>query len=73
MVKKNVSYEDMMNRLDAIVTTMESTELTLDDSINNYEEGMKLCNSLYKSLSQAESKIKILTEQGEKDFLINEE
>jgi exodeoxyribonuclease VII small subunit len=73
MVKKNSSYEEMIHRLEKIVTTMESTELTLDDSITNYEEGMKLCNSLYKALSQAESKIKILTEQGEKDFLANEE
>jgi exodeoxyribonuclease VII small subunit len=73
MAKKNVSYEEMMHKLEGIVTTMESTELTLDDSITNYEEGMKLCNSLYKTLSQAESKIKILTEQGEKDFLSNEE
>ena len=49
MVKKNISYEDMMLRLDKIVTIMENTELTLDDSISNYEEGMKLCNSLYKN------------------------
>ena len=73
MVKKNVSYEEMMLKLEKIVTTMESTELTLDDSITNYEEGMKLCNVIYKTLSQAEGKIKILTEQGEKDFLTNEE
>lgn len=73
MVKKNVSYEEMLRRLDKIVTIMESSELTLDDSISNYEEGMKLCNSLYKELSQAESKIQILTEQGEKDFPTYEE
>ena len=73
MVKKNISYEEMMHKLEEIVTTMEGSELTLDDSINNYEEGMKLCNSLYKALSQAESKIKVLTAQGEKDFSTNEE
>ena len=35
----------------------------------NYEEGIKICNSLYKILNDTEGKIKILTAEGEKDFM----
>lgn len=69
MVKKSDSYENMMVKLESIVDTMDSRELSLEENIKNYEEGIKLCNKLYKILNEAEGRIKILTENGEKDFL----
>lgn len=69
MAKKVESYEEMMKRLESIVNNMESSELTLSESMKNYEEGIKLCNLLYRTLNEAEGKIKILTEQGEKNFV----
>lgn len=69
MPKKVESYEEMMKRLESIVNKMDSSELSLSESMKNYEEGIKLCNLLYKTLNEAEEKIKILTEQGEQDFI----
>lgn len=68
MVKKNDNYEDMMAKLEGIVEAMENGELSLEASMKNYEDGIKICNKLYKILNQAEGKIKILSEQGERDF-----
>lgn len=68
MPRKNESYESMMEKLEDIVNVMDSKELSLEESLKKYEEGVKLCNKLYKVLNEAEGKIKLLTEDGEKDF-----
>lgn len=68
MPKKNESYEDMMEKLETIVNQMDSNELSLEESVKKYEDGVKLCNKLYKVLNEAEGKIKLLTEEGEKVF-----
>lgn len=70
MGRKKQNYESMMGRLEEIVKNMENNELPLDDAIKNYEEGIKISNNLYKILNEAEGKIRILTEDGEKDFNI---
>jgi exodeoxyribonuclease VII small subunit len=69
MPKKVESYEEMMKRLESIVNKMDSSELSLSESMKNYEEGIKLCNLLYKTLNEAEEKIKILTDNGEQNFI----
>ncbi|MBV7275065.1 exodeoxyribonuclease VII small subunit [Clostridium thailandense] len=68
MPRRSESYETMMEKLEDIVNKMDSKELSLDESLKKYEEGIKLCNKLYKVLNEAEGKIKLLTESGEKDF-----
>ncbi|MCB2308034.1 exodeoxyribonuclease VII small subunit [Clostridium estertheticum] len=68
MAKKKESYETMMERLEKIVEVMDSNEVTLEGTMLNYEEGVKICNDLYKILNDTEGKIKILTDEGEKDF-----
>jgi exodeoxyribonuclease VII small subunit len=69
MAKKKESYESMMLRLEEIVDLMDGNEITLEQTMINYEEGIKICNSLYKILNDTEGKIKILTAEGEKDFI----
>lgn len=68
MPRKSESYEIMMEKLEEIVDIMDNRELSLEESIKKYEEGIKLCNKLYKTLNEAEGKIKLLTDDGEKDF-----
>lgn len=70
MPRKTESYENIMEKLESIVNSMDNGELSLQDSMKSYEEGVKLCNKLYKILNDAEGKIKILTEEGEEDFNI---
>ncbi|WP_315114614.1 exodeoxyribonuclease VII small subunit [uncultured Clostridium sp.] len=68
MAKKLESYESLLEKLETIVEIMDKEELSLDESMKRYEEGINICNKLYKVLNEAEGKIKILTENGEKDF-----
>lgn len=72
MAKKKESYENMMERLEEIVDLMDGNEITLEETMVNYEEGIKICNSLYKILNDTEGKIKILTAEGEKEFINSE-
>lgn len=69
MVKKTESFEELLERLQNIVEEMDSGEISLEQSMKNYEEGIKLSNKLYKILNEAEGKIKILTQDEEKDFV----
>jgi exodeoxyribonuclease VII small subunit len=69
MAKKKETYETMMERLEEIVGIMDGNEVTLEGTMASYEEGIKICNNLYKILNDTEGKIKILTEVGEKDFI----
>lgn len=68
MARKLESYESLLEKLETIVEIMDKEELSLDESMKRYEEGINICNKLYKVLNEAEGKIKILTENGEKDF-----
>ncbi|APQ72215.1 exodeoxyribonuclease 7 small subunit [Clostridium botulinum] len=68
MGKKKESFENMLEKLETIVDSMDNGEITLEDSMKSYEEGIKLCNKLYKVLKDAEGKIKILEDNKEEDF-----
>lgn len=69
MPAKKETYEGMLSKLEKIISDMENGNLTLEKTLKNYEDGMTLYNKLYKMLNEAEGKIKIVTEDGEKDFL----
>lgn len=73
MARKSETYESMLKRLEEIVKASDNGELSLEEAMKIYEEGIKLCNKLYKSLNEAESKIKVLIDGEEKDFLSEEE
>lgn len=68
MTKKKDSYESLMTKLQDIVERMEQGELSLEESMKFYEEGIKTTNSLYKMLKEAEGKITILNEENEISF-----
>ena len=68
MANKKENYEWKLKRLEEVLADMENNEVTLDEAIKKYEEGMKLYSELYKTLQEAEGKINILTENGEESF-----
>ena len=67
MEEKPVKFEDALNELEQIIAELESGELTLDESLERYERGIKALNACRKVLSQAEQKIQLLlrTSEGE--------
>ncbi|GAA0115941.1 exodeoxyribonuclease VII small subunit [Clostridium senegalense] len=70
MARKKESYEEKFSKLTDIVDVMENSQLTLEESMKKYEEGIKLCNDLYKILNGYEGKIKILSGENEEEFSI---
>jgi len=57
------SFEEALHHLEALVQTMESGDLSLDDSLKAFEEGVKLTRICQQSLKDAEQKVMMLTEK----------
>ena len=55
------SFETMMDRLQSLVGRLEEGNLTLEDSIRSFEEGMDLVRRCTDVLNQAEERIRKLT------------
>ena len=56
------SFEDALGQLEKLVDSMEQGDMSLDDSLKAFEEGIKLTRQCQKSLDEAEQKEKILLE-----------
>ena len=61
--KKALSFEQSLADLETLVSTMETGELTLDESLGAFEEGVKLTRQCQNMLDEAEQKVQILTEK----------
>ena len=55
-----VSFEHALERLGEVVRDLEEGNLTLDESLARYEEGMRFLNQCQQMLSAAERKIEVL-------------
>lgn len=55
-----MDFEKKLNRLEEIVGKMENGELSLDESLKMFEEGVKLSRECNSQLAQAEQKVKVL-------------
>ncbi len=66
MSKKTGSFEDNLLEIDEIIERLENGELSLTDSIKEYENAMKLLKKSSDLLNKAEGKIlKVKEENGE--------
>lgn len=67
-----VKFEEAIKKLEEIAKDLESGDLSLDDSVSKFEEGMKLSKTCTKILNDAEKKINILIDSDgelkEEDF-----
>lgn len=63
------SFEDKMLNLELIKKDLEKDDLSLDDAVKKFEDGMKISRECREILDNAEKKITILLEGEEKDFV----
>ncbi len=56
-------FEDTLGRLEEIVRKMEAGDMTLEDSLKAFEEGIKLARLCAKRLDDAERRVDILLKQ----------
>lgn len=67
--KKTKSFEESMDRLEEIVSELESNEKPLDETIALFEEGLKLVKNCDEKLKQFEQQVDDLISEntGEED------
>ena len=65
MAAKKQSYEENITQIDELLEKLESEELSLDDSISEYEKAIKLIKESEKLLEAGEGKVmKVLEKNG---------
>ena len=67
---KEVKFEEAMQKLENIANDLEKGDLSLEESVAKFEEGMKLSKQCNDIIEKAEKKITILLQ---KDGNIEEE
>jgi exodeoxyribonuclease VII small subunit len=55
-------FEDQLTALEAVVERLERGELSLEDSVRLFEEGITLSNACKLELEKAEGRIQVLVE-----------
>ena len=63
-MKKNLKFEDAYNRLAEINGILVSDDVSLEESIKYFEEGIELTNDLDKELNEEEVRTNIEKLQG---------
>jgi len=56
------SFEEKLSSLETVVERLERGELSLDDSVRLFEQGVLLSNSCKAELEKAEGRIQVLVE-----------
>ncbi len=72
MTQKKLTFEQALEKLEQIVSRLESGEISLDKSIDAFEEGQQLVQFCLKKLNEAENKVKKLTRDSEGNFNLSE-
>jgi len=62
--KDQIDFEASLKKLESIVAKLENNDINLEDSVQSFEEGIKLVKECQKQLSDAELKVKKLLENG---------
>lgn len=68
MMPKKKTFEQALSRLEEIIESIESGEITLDESVKLYKEGIDLSVFCGNALKKTEQEIVILKESADKVF-----
>ncbi len=58
---KEQKFEEALQQLEGIVKKLEGQDLSLEESLKAFEEGVRLTRFCHHKLNEAEKKIEILT------------
>ncbi len=58
------TFEEQLTALEGVVEQLERGELTLEDSVRLFEDGVRLSAACKRELDAAEGRIEVLVEQG---------
>lgn len=57
MEKENINFKEELEKLEKIVNKIESGDLSLDESLKEYEKGTKLIKELEQAIKEAQDKV----------------
>ena len=60
---ENLSFEEALSELEALVEQLENGEISLDESLKSFERGVALTRNCQTQLQNAELKVKTLSEE----------
>ncbi len=69
-MSKKESFEKALTRLEEIVDKLQSRELLLEESLELFEEGLKLTRLCYDKLQEAEKRVKELVKDQAGEFQV---
>jgi exodeoxyribonuclease VII small subunit len=67
--QKAPDFETALAELEALVEKMEQGDLSLDDSLQQFERGVQLTRSCQQALRAAEQKVQVLLEKDGQESL----
>ena len=67
------NFETSLLELEELVEQMENGNLSLDETLQHFERGVKLTNLCQKALSDAEQRVEILQSKAQKSMQSSEE
>lgn len=65
MSKKEANFEELIEKLEEITNKLEKEQLSLDESVKLFEEGMQISKECNSKLEDAEKRITILINQND--------
>ena len=68
-MEKNMKFEKAMEKLEEIVHSLEKGDISLEDSLKFFEEGIKLSQVCMAKLDEAEKRVDILMKDKGKPVL----
>ena len=63
-----IKFEEVLKKLEKIVEDLESGDLSLDEALKKYQEGIELSRSCSQRLETAKKKIDLLTKGKKGEF-----
>lgn len=64
--KKEVEFEVALKKLEGIVESLENGDVSLEEALKAYEEGVKMAEICSKRLTEAQRRVEVLMKTGGK-------
>ncbi len=62
---KSIDFEQQLSALEDLVKSLESGELSLEESLKSFEQGIAVARDCQAALKKAEQKVEVLMRQGD--------
>lgn len=73
-MSETITFEEAMEKLEVIVQRLEEGDVPLEEALNIYKQGMELSKLCHDKLKNVEEQLaKVITDDGEEEFIVKEE